>query len=118
MYQTYMPQYQQRQEYAPQMMQQSGGWTIRPVASRAEAEVSQIPFDGSTHCFFDTSTGKMYAKTFNPQNGSAPLVTFVREAEPAAPEYATMDIIKDIKASINRLAKEIEMLKKGDPEDE
>lgn len=102
MYQGFMPQqqyqpYQIRQDFMPQqqpqpiLQQQTGGFTIRPVASRAEAEAAQIPFDGSTHFFYDTSSGKLFAKTFNAMNGTAPLVTFSREEERQAPQYVTLE---------------------------
>lgn len=121
MYSTYFPQYQypQRQDYIPQQIQSTqqlnNGFTIRPVASRAEAEAAQIPFDGSVNCFYDTSSGKIFAKTFNANNGTAPLITFSREAEvqTAPPEYATMDTITEMRQTINRLAEEIDKLKKS-----
>lgn len=104
MYQTYMPQQyqpyqnQMRQDFMIQQqpqsilsLQQTGGVTIRLVASRAEAEAFQIPFDGSTHFFYDTSSGKLYAKTFNAMNGTAPLVTFSREEGVQTPRYVTLE---------------------------
>lgn len=99
MYQSFMPQYQPyqvRQEFMPQpqqsvMSQQAAGFSIRPVASRAEAEAAQIPFDGSTHFFCDTASGKIYAKTFNALDGTAPLVSFIREEVQPAPRYVTLD---------------------------
>ena len=87
MYPTYIPQYQypQRQEYRqpmqPVIPQNNPGFNCLPVTSKAEAEVFQIPFDGSTTYFVDTANGKIYAKTFNASTGAAPLVTFSRDAE-------------------------------------
>lgn len=121
MYPTYMPyQYPQRQEFrqpmmAQPIMPQNNGFNCIPVTSKAEAEVFQIPFDGSTTYFVDTANGRIYAKTFNAQNGTAPLITFSRDADvvTAAPEYATMDVVEEVKKSINRLAGELEKIKKG-----
>lgn len=120
MYQnTYLPQFQypQRQEQRPMMpyMQQNMGFACVPVTSREAAEVYQIPFDGSTTYFVDTANGKIYAKTFNATNGTAPLVTFSRDAETvvATPEYATVGDVQEIKQTINRLAKELAAVKKG-----
>lgn len=116
MYQTFMPQqyqpYQIRQDFMSQ--QQPVGMTVRPVASRAESEAAQIPFDGSTHFFYDTSSGKIYAKTFNATNGTAPLVTFSRDVEtpPPVPEYATMDTVAELRQIINKLSEEVDKMKK------
>lgn len=122
MYPTYMPyqQYPQRQDYRQPMMQQpvipqNNGFNCLPVTSKAEAEVFQIPFDGSTTYFVDTANGKIYAKTFNAMTGAAPLISFSRDAETvvAAPEYATVEVVEGMKKTINRLAEDLNSLKKG-----
>lgn len=123
MYPTYMPQYQQypqRQEYRQPVMTQpvipqNSGFNCLPVTSKAEAEVFQIPFDGSTTYFVDTANGKIYAKTFNAMTGAAPLITFSRDAETvtATPEYATVEVVEGMKQTINRLAEELDKMKKG-----
>jgi hypothetical protein len=100
-YNQYMPQMVQPQMAQPQMQQNAqNGFLCRPVTSRAEAEVFQIPFDGSTTYFVDTANGKIYAKTFNFSNGTAPLVTYIPEAAVPAPKYATLD---DLNALRNEL---------------
>lgn len=81
--QTYFPQ---RQEYP-----QTAGLSCRPVTSREEAVAAQIPFDGSTTYFVDTSNRKIYAKTFDFGTGTAPLVVYSREQEPPPVVYATME---------------------------
>lgn len=120
MYPTYMPyQYPQRQDYRqpmqPVIPQNNPGFNCLPVTSKAEAEVFQIPFDGSTTYFVDTANGKIYAKTFNATTGAAPLVTFSRDAEvvAATPEYVTKDTIDEMKQTINRIAEEVDKIKKG-----
>lgn len=119
MYPTYMPQYQyqvqQRQDYiSSQPMQQVNGFACRPVTSRAEAEVYQIPFDGSTTFFVDMANGKIYAKTFNAMNGTAPLVTFIREGETPAPQYVTQEEFNAFKDEM--LKKPAGKVKKNDDE--
>lgn len=122
MYNTYMPyQYPQRQEFRqpamaqPIIPQPNAGFNCIPVTSREAAEVFQVPFDGSTTYFVDTANGKIYAKAFNISNGTAPLVTYSRDAETVSvtPEYATVAVVDEIKQSINRLAGELEKIKKG-----
>lgn len=108
----YMPQYQyqQRQEYMPQpvmqtpVQQANNSMSIRLVASRAEAETMQIPFDGTTHFFYDTSCGKMYSKTFNGNTGAAPLITYSRDAEvvTTAPQYVTMEEFNAFKEEMTK----------------
>ena len=85
--QTFLPQQnvQQMQPTQPQMLR------CVPVTSRAEVDAFQIPFDGSTTYFADTSNGKIYTKTFNFNNGTAPVVAYIRESDVPAPQYATLD---------------------------
>lgn len=125
MYPTYMPQQypQRQQEYRPMMpimtqpvVPQSNGFNCLPVTSKAEAEVCQIPFDGTTTYFVDTANGKIYAKTFNANTGAAPLVTFSRDAEVVVqpPQYVTMEDFNALKEEIERLKKPIKKEKKDD----
>ena len=121
MYPTYMPyQYPQRQDYRPiqpVIPQNNPGFNCLPVTSKAEAEVFQIPFDGTTTYFVDTANGKIYAKTFNATTGAAPLVTFSRDAEVVVqpPQYVTMEDFNALKEEIERLKiKPIKKEKKDD----
>ena len=88
------------------------GFACRPVTSKAEAEVFQIPFDGSTTYFVDTANGKIYSKTFNFNDGTAPLVTYVRESVVPPPQYAPLDAMDSLRGEIESLKTEIESLKK------
>lgn len=88
------------------------GFACRPVTSKAEAEVFQIPFDGSTTYFVDTANGKIYSKTFNFNDGTAPLVTYVRESVVPPPQYAPLDAMESLRNEIDSLKAEIESLKK------
>lgn len=126
MYNTYFPQQPQYQQYPmrqdfmaqqgppQQAAQQMGVYSVRPVASKAEVDTFQIPFDGAPYFFYNTASGDLYVKAFNSNNGTAPVATYKREAEvkAPAPEYATMDTITEMRQTINRLAEEIERLKK------
>ena len=77
--------------------------SIRLVAAREEVVSAQIPFDGSTSYFVDTSNGKIYTKTFDFNTGTAPIVAYVREQETAV-QYATM---ADLNALREELRKEV-----------
>lgn len=94
---AYMPQAQMP---AQQVNNAPVGFMCRPVTSRAEAEVYQIPFDGSTTYFVDTANGKIYAKTFNFANGTAPLVTYIQEAAMQVPKYATVEDLQKLREEI------------------
>ena len=100
---AFMPAQQPMQQ--PVANNAPGGFMCRPVTSRAEAEVAQIPFDGSTTYFVDTANGKIYAKTFNFANGTAPLVTYIQEATVPAPKYATVEDLQKLREEL--LAKEV-----------
>ena len=101
-YTPYTPQMPQQmaQQFPAQQSSPQNGFICRPVTSKAEAEVFQIPFDGSTTYFVDTANGKIYSKTFNFANGTAPLVTYIQEAAVPVPKYATLD---DLNALRNEL---------------
>jgi hypothetical protein len=99
------------QNVAPaQPVGQTQGFLCRPVTSKAEAIAAQIPFDGSTSYFVDTSNGNIYAKTFSFQDGTAPIVTYVREAEHTV-QYATID-------DLNALREELRPRKAAKKDDE
>lgn len=93
--------------------QQSG---VRLVASKAEVVAAQIPFDGNEYYFKDTANGKIYVKAFNPMDGTAPIVTYSREAE-AQIQYATLEDINALKAEIEALKAPKKVVKKNDAED-
>jgi len=96
--------------------QQASGIIMRPVTSRAEAVASQIQFDGSTSYFINTSNNEIYSKTFNFSDGTAPLVTYVREAE-ATPtvRYATIDDLNTLREEL--LTKPKKAVKKDDADE-
>ena len=103
-YNTYMPpmvqQPAQQVAFPAQQSNAQNGFMCRPVTSKAEAEVFQIPFDGSTTYFVDTANGKIYSKTFNFANGTAPLVTYIQEAAVPVPKFATVEDLEALKKEL------------------
>lgn len=101
----------------PQTMNNNTAPSLRcvPVTSQSQADTFQIPFDGSTTYFVDTSNGKIYAKTFDFNTGAAPLVTYVRETIVPVPQYAT---IEDLNALREELMSKRKAVKKNDDADE
>ena len=94
---------------------------MRLVASKEEVIAAQIPFDGSTSYFLNTSNGKIYAKTFNFSDGTAPIVTYSREVEQQI-QYATLEDINFLKAEIEALKvakteKPVKAAKKNDADE-
>lgn len=115
--QTYIPQMPaQAPQSAPVASNPQAGFRCIPVTSRAEAEVYQIPFDGSTTCFMNTSNGEFYTKVFDFNTGSAPLTTYVRERPTPAVQYATLDDLKALRDEL--MAKPKKAVKKDDASDE
>ena len=114
---TYLPQNFQNSPQIPPQTAQGGtsspsGFSCRPVTSKAQAEVEQIPFDGSTTYFVDTANGKIYSKTFNFNDGTAPLVTYVRETVAPPVQYAPLDAMDALRGEIEALRAEVDSLKK------
>lgn len=105
-YQPYM-----RQEQPMQMMQGSSVMqamqpnnAIRYVTSIAEAIAAQIPLDGSTTYFKDTSNDSIYAKTFNGNDGTAPIVIYVRKVEQPI-QYATLEDLQALRDELTKKGK-------------
>ena len=81
----------------PQPMTAQQGFAMRPVTSREEAVVSQIPFDGSTSWFYDTACDRVYSKTYDFNTGSAPVITWQREQPAPAVRYATLEDLQKLR---------------------
>ena len=101
---------------ATQAAPQPQGFGLRHVTSRLEAESAQIPFDGSTSWFYDTSADRLYSKTFDFNTGTAPLVAYVREQAAPAIQYATEEDIQQLRQEIEAL-KPRKAAKKNDAEE-
>lgn len=99
---------------------QTQGFVCKPVTSRAEAVAYQIPFDGTTTYFVDTSNGCIYAKTFNFNDGTAPLQVYVKETETAgtAVQYVTVEMFDELKKEVAELKKPRKAVKKYEPDDD
>lgn len=121
---TYQPIYtnpygvMQRPDYSqPPMMAQTPpvqqaqpmqqGQVIRFVTSRQEAEVAQIPLDGSAVFFLDTANGKIYAKAFR-ADGTAPLTVYSREAETPPVQYVTQEQFDTLAKAFAKLKESVE----------
>ena len=113
------PNFQQRQEFMPAQQQippqPSMGFVCRPVTSRVEAEAIQCEYFGPGTLMPDLAHGMVYLKRFNQNTGTSEMFDFasVPPATAVAPEYVTKDTVDEIKQSINRLAEELDKIKKG-----
>lgn len=101
-----------------QQMPTQSGMMIHPVTSVQEASVFQIPFDGSTSWFYDTSADKLYSKTFDFGSGTAPVITYVREQPAPVTQYATMEDIESLRKEIESLRPRKAAKKNADEPDE
>lgn len=106
-------QAQSVQQAVPQTQQP--GFSLRQVTSKLEAESAQIPFDGSTSWFYDTSADRLYSKTFDFNTGTAPLVAYVREQAAPVIQYATVEDIQQLRQEIEAL-KPRKAVRKNDDE--
>ena len=94
-----VPFYQPPIQPPPMQPQTANQPSVRLVTTREEVVSAQIPFDGSTSYFVDTSNGKIYSKTFDFSTGSAPIVTYVREQENKV-QYATIDDLNALREEL------------------
>ena len=81
----------------PVPMTPQQGFAMRPVTSREEVVVAQIPFDGSTSWFYDTACDKVYSKTYDFNTGSAPVITWQREQTAPVVRYATLEDLQKLR---------------------
>lgn len=95
-----------------QQRQQTPGYFLRPVSSKEEAIAAQIDFAGLGTIMPDPVHGVIFLKRFNGETGGVDFITFAPMQEPAPPEYATQQDIGEMRQTINRLASEINRLKK------
>ena len=75
---------------------------------------------GSTTYFVDTANGKIYSKTFNAYNGTAPLEIYSREVEAPAPavQYVTTEQFEALCAEVEKLRTRGKVKKTNDESDE
>ena len=84
----------------PATVQQS---TVAMVTSRAQAEVAQVPFDGQPYFFFDTSSRRLYCKSFDPQTGLCPLMEYAPVVQEQPPQYATVEQLTALEQRITAM---------------
>ena len=104
----YMPQqrmYQQQQQQAP-------AYVVQPVSSREEGLATRFEYGTLGTLMPDRVHGVVYFKYFNNDTGNVDFITLAPMQEPTPPEYATIQDIGEMRQSINRLAGEINKLKK------
>ena len=84
----------------PATVQQS---TVTMVTSRAQAEVAQVPFDGQPYFFLDTSSRRLYCKSFDPQTGLCPLMEYAPVVQEQPPQYATVEQLTALEQRITAM---------------
>lgn len=84
----------------PAAVQQSA---VTMVTSRAQAEVAQIPFDGQPYFFMDTSSRKLYCKSFDPQTGMCPMIEYAPVVQEQPPQYATVEQLTALEQRIQAM---------------
>lgn len=73
------PQMQQmpvQAQQPQQTIQQTGGYTVRPVGSRDEAVAAQVDYFGSGAIMPDLGHGMVYLKRFNSNTGASDFIEF------------------------------------------
>lgn len=90
---------------APQANAQPGMILGRMVTSREEAVAIPADFQGTPIVMPDFAHGKIYVKFFNTNDGTSTVVDFTapQPAKQAAPQYATMDDIAQLREEITAL---------------
>ena len=84
----------------PATVQQS---TVAMVTSRAQAEVAQVPFDGQPYFFLDTSSRRLYCKSFDPQTGLCPLMEYAPVVQEQPPQNATVEQLTALEQRITAM---------------
>ena len=99
---------QQTQQGMQQTQQgaQFGELQARSVACKEEAVASQVLPNGMPYLFDDPVNERIYRKRFDPQTGTAELITYVAEKAAQQPQYATIDMVNDLRAQLEQLRAE------------
>lgn len=93
---------------APAPVQQS---SVTMVTSRAQAEVAQVPFDGQPYFFLDTSSRRLYCKSFDMQTGLCPMVEYAPVTQEQPPQYATVEQLTALEQRITAMLTPAEEVK-------
>lgn len=116
-----MPYFQQTAQPTQQVIptpapvQQS---SVTMVTSRAQAEVAQVPFDGQPYFFLDTSSRRLYCKSFDPQTGLCPLLEYAPVTQEQPPQYATVEQLTALEQRITAMLTPAEEVKTRKPRKE
>lgn len=86
-----------------QMQPMQSGMMARPVASKDEAAMAQVPFDGNAYIFLNMAADEVYTKQFNIQTGSTDFKVYVRQKQEAPMGFATKEEINALRAEIAAL---------------
>lgn len=116
-----MPYFQQAAQPQQQLLQSSAPVqqsTVTMVTSRAQAEVAQVPFDGQPYFFLDTSSRRLYCKSFDPQTGLCPLMEYAPVTQEQPPQYATVDQLTALEQRITAMLAPAEETKTRRPRKE
>ena len=110
----YQPQlgYQQPTYQMP-YQQQEQPLFCRAVTSREEALGVPVDFSGRPMTLLDTTHGKIWVKTFNPNTGSADLAEYRRVApeQAEAPAFVPMSDFQQLQGVVQQMAEEIQKLR-------
>lgn len=110
----YQPQmgYQQPTYQMP-YQQQEQPLFCRAVTSREEALGVPVDFSGRPMTLLDTTHGKIWVKTFNPNTGSADLAEYRRVAPEQAetPAFVPMSDFQQLQGVVQQMAEEIQKLR-------
>lgn len=105
---------------APQQPQQTVN--ARMVTSREEASAAQIPFDSTINIFINLPADEIYIKRFDMATGGAIFAEYRRgQPQPRAsapdsgtsPQYATQDMLEQLRGDVGEIRAELEELKTG-----
>ena len=110
----YQPQMGYPQQPAYQISyQQEQPLFCRAVTSREEALGVPVDFSGRPMTLLDTTHGKIWVKTFNPNTGSADLTEYRRVApeQSETPAFTPMTDFQQLQGIVSRMAEEIQLLK-------
>ena len=98
----FLQQTQQNMQAAPQGMQ-IGELQARSVMCKEEAVAAQVLPNGLPYLFDDPANEKIYRKRFDPQTGMSEMLTYVLEKSAQQPQYATIDMVNELRAQLEQL---------------
>ena len=104
--------YMSQQRMYQQQQQQAPAYIVQPVSSREEGLATRFEYGTLGTLMPDRVHGVVYFKCFNNDTGNVDFITLAPLQESAPPEYATTQDVAKMKDAINKLADEIEQLKR------